>query len=138
MRIESGKRSFDFTLPGGRTVHLIRLYLQLTYLGQLEGDETTGSPIILDRSADSVRHWLPPGEPLLVIAPKSMPLPRFQVAVELDSSAGVRTNRPDYASRLFVTWFIDDLVPDITAWIQAVLPEIDWDWHAADYDLTFI
>jgi hypothetical protein len=65
-----------------------------------------------------------------------MPLPRYHLGAELYSRIGVKTSHPDYHSRVSICWFADSLASVIDALVESVLPKLDWEANAADYDIT--
>jgi hypothetical protein len=133
--MESG----GYVLRSGRTVRLVRFYVDETYAGLLEGTPLAAAPHILARVRDHVRRALPPGRPLLIIRPETAALPHRRLVVELESRRGVRTTDPDWASRLFICWFVDDPGSvSIDALVQSVLPSIDWEAQADDFDVTLL
>ena len=130
--MESG----GYVLRTGRTVRMVRLYVDETYAGLLEGTPLAATPHIVARLRDHVRRVLPPGQPLQIIRPESAALPPHRLVAELESRRGVRTSDPDWASRLFICWFVDDPGSvSIDALVQAVLPSVDWEAQAEDFDV---
>jgi hypothetical protein len=124
-----------YRLASGREVFISRFYADCTYSGVLEGGPEAASPHILSSIREDVPRVLPPGKPLVVVNPESMPLPPYRLVVELESRRGTKTTDPDFNSRLFVCWFADSLSPGVDALIRSVLGSVDWEAHAEDYDI---
>lgn len=80
---------------------------------------------------------LPPATPLVVLAPDVAPLPDWLCVAELESTVPVSAGRSDANSRLYVAWFVTDLSRSIDEMVKAMLPLIDWDANAEDYELFF-
>ena len=140
-----------YQLRSGRLVWLCGLHIQPTYRGQHEGTPETASLFILDGMVAAVRRAMPPGEPLMVIKPDVMPLPKFRIIAELESRTGVvkaapqtklfesdeidLPSDPDIQSRLFACWFSDNLDVTVGSLVESAIHDIDWDANAADYDI---
>ena len=122
-------------LPDGREVDLVRLAIVPTYAGFLEGSPETTSPCILEELAERVARVLPPAEPLVMVPASRMPLPGWMCVAELGSQQGARQADPDFSSWLYVCWFAEDTNRSIDAMIDAVLPHLDWERVAEDYDV---
>jgi len=122
-------------LPSGREVYLARFAIAPTYAGVLEGTPETVSPHILERVADDAARTLPPGKPLVVVPPPKLPLPGWLCVAELESRRGARQTDPDFSSRLYVCWFANGTDQRIDAMVEAVLPQLDWEGVAEDYDI---
>jgi hypothetical protein len=122
-------------LPSGREVFLCRFAIAPTYAGVLEGTTETASRYIVERLADHAVRVLAPAKPLVVVPPTAMPLPEWLCVAELASRRGARHTGPDYSSRLYVCWFAEDTARGIDAMVEAVLPHLDWDRVAEDYDI---
>jgi hypothetical protein len=58
------------------------------------------------------------------------------LGAELYSRTGVKISHPDYNSRVSICWFADSLASTIDALVESVLPKVDWEANAADYDIT--
>jgi hypothetical protein len=57
----------------------------------------------------------------------------------LESPCGIATTDPDWASRMFVCWFVNDISgATVDELIKSILPSIDWEAHAEDYDITLL
>lgn len=125
-------------LPDGRQVHLARLMMEGTYSGHLEGSPETLSPRILQRAPAQAASLLAPAKPLVVIPPPTMPLPRWFCVAKLWSHEGARTKDPDFRSFLYACWYMGETDRSIDAMIDSILPAIDWDDVAEDYDFTLI
>jgi hypothetical protein len=127
----------EYDLESGRKVRLVRLYVDETYAGVIEGTPATATPHVLARIPEHVRRVMPPGQPLLIIRSEPAALPQHRLVAELESRRGVRTSDPDWGSRLFICWFVDDPASEsIDALVQSVLPTIDWEAQADDFDVT--
>src|SRR5687768_13982792 len=100
--------SSGHVLRSGRTVRMVRLYVDETYAGLLEGTPLAATPHILACTGDHIRRVLPRGQPLLIMRPETAALPQHRLVAELESRRGVRTSDPDWASKLFICWFVDD------------------------------
>ena len=122
-------------LQSGREVFLSRFAMAPTYAGVLEGTPETASPYILEWVAEDAARVLPPAAPLVVLPPPSMPLPGWLCVAELGSHRGARQTDPSYNSLLYVCWFADDTTQSIDALVESVLPHLDWEQAAADYDI---
>jgi hypothetical protein len=122
-------------LPSGREVSLSRFAITLTYAGALEGSPEMVSPHILEHLPVRAARMLSPARPLVIVPPARMPLPKWLCVAELDSCSGARHTDPDYNSRLYVCWFADDTTRSIDAMVEAVLPQLNWEQAAEDYDI---
>ena len=131
-------RSGIYQLRDGRELHLRSLSVTRTYDGMLTGNLKTNSKCILDMLHAQARQIRPPQSSLFVIVPEKLPLPSHMWTAELESQKAVRTNDPDFGSHLSVCWFSEDLYEDIDTAVASQLPFVDWDEHAADYDITFL
>jgi hypothetical protein len=130
--------SQKLVFPDGREVQVTRVLARGTYSGCLEGTPETLSPHIFNNLPDSVACDLSPGKPLIVIRPSELPLLPLLWVAELESHRGVRTDDPDYGSKLFVCWFTDDLSASILDMMRSLLPSLDWEANAEDYDWTLM
>ena len=129
----------SYNLGSGRAVGLVRLHVDRTYAGLLEGTPTSATPHLLARAHDDVARTLPPGRPLLVVHDGEAELPAYRLIAEFESRRGVGTNDPDWASRLFVCWFVDDVgTSSIDHFVQSVLRAVDWETQAQDFDMTLL
>ena len=122
-------------LPDGREVHLYRFWMTPTYHGVMAGSQETASRHILERLAEQAAGVPSSGTPLVVIPPSAMPLPRWQCVAELFSQRGVRQTDPDYGSRLRVCWFAKDTNRSLNSMLKEILPHLDWEQVAEDYDM---
>jgi hypothetical protein len=127
-----------YRLPNGREVFLVRWKMVRTYSGWLEGSPKAISNWMRKNLPKLAAEMLPPGHPLAVIGPPKGELPRWLCLVELESPRGIHNADPDFNSRLFVCWFMADTARSLDEIIEALLPELDWEKLAEDYDLTFI
>ena len=129
----------EFLLGSGRAVRLVRFYLDHTYAGVLEGNSVVATPYILGRLHEDVSRILPPGRPLVIIKPDAAALPAYRLIAHFESARGARTHDPDWGSRLFACWFVDELddasIGDLA---RSTLPALDWDAQAADFDRTLL
>ncbi len=123
-----------YRLPTGRELYLVRLAMEGTYAGQMEGTPETVSPTLWPATTDRASLLLPPGKPLIV-APTRLPLPRWLWVAELGSQRGSRTDDPDYSSRLCVCWYTSDSAFSVDQMIESLLPHLDWERMAEDYDV---
>lgn len=124
-----------YTLQSGREVFASRFCADRTYSGMLEGSPETASPHILSHIRESVPSVLPPGRPLVVVKPDSMPLPPYRLVVELGSWRGAKETDPGFRSPLFVCWFPDNLDPGVDVLIGPVLGSVDWEAQAEDFSI---
>ena len=124
-----------YRLPNGREVYLSRFAIAPTYAGVLEGTPETASPHILERVSEQAAWVLPPAKPLVVVPPPAMPLPGWLCVAELGSRQGARQTDADYNSRLYVCWFAKDTARSIDTMVKTVLPHLDWEQVAEDYDI---
>ena len=124
----------QFHLANGRNVNLSRFALASTYIGVMEGSPETASKYILEQISDYASRLLPPAQPLVVVPTSEMPLPRWLCVAKLGSE-GTQLNDPDYRSFLYVCWFTNDTVRSIDAMIEEILPYLDWEQNAQDYDI---
>ncbi|HEV3079732.1 MAG TPA: hypothetical protein VGY66_08130 [Gemmataceae bacterium] len=125
-----------YRLPNGREVYLGRFAVEATYSGLIEGSLEQGSRMILRGLAETAAKSLGSDNPLVVVNPGVIPLPRYHLGARLFSTTGVKISHPNYKSRLFVSWFVDSLASTIDALVESVLPKVDWEANAADYDIT--
>jgi hypothetical protein len=122
-------------LPNGREVYLSRFAIAPTYAGVREGSPETASPHILEQLPERAGRVLSPAKPLVIVPPSQMPLPEWLCVAELGSRSGTRQTDPDYRSRLYVCWFAGDTGRSIDTMVEAVLPHLDWEQAAEDYDI---
>lgn len=125
----------DFQLHNGRKISLVRCNMVGTYSGFLEGDRLSTSSFIRKNLIEMAAKILPPGHPLAVVEPYEDELPRWLCVAELESPVGVHNKEPDFNSRLYVCWFMDDTAKSLDEEIEAFLPQIDWEMLAEDYDI---
>jgi hypothetical protein len=112
------------------------MIIEGTYGGVLEGTAETASPRIFRGIGDRAARILPPAKPLAVVRPPTHPLPQWLVVAELASKSGVRTTDPDFNSFLYVCWFVENIDQGIPTLIESILPQLDWEGLADDYDYT--
>ncbi len=122
-------------LANGREVSLERLVLAPTYAGLLAGSPERATPGILEGAAERAASLLSPADPLTVVFDGRSPLPEWFCVAKLHSRRGALTNDSDYSSRLFVCWFTDNTTQSIDTMIEALLPHLDWENEADDYDM---
>ena len=115
----------DYHLPNGRKIDLVRWNMVGTYSGVLEGDRISASPHIRKDLAEMVANIMPPGHPLAVIEPPNGELPSWLCVAELESSEGVHNNGPDFASRLYICWFMKDTARSLDEAIESIIPQLD-------------
>ena len=99
-----------YRLPNGREVFLGRFEVEATYSGLIEGSLEQGSRLILRGLAQTAAKSLGSDNPLVVVNPGVIPLPRYHLSARLFSTTRVKITHPDYKSRLFVSWFPDRLL----------------------------
>jgi hypothetical protein len=121
-------------LQNGREIYLERFSIAGTYAGVLEGSPETVSPIILQRLPGHAAQILSPANPLVIVPPSRMPLPGWLCVAQFGSQRGARQTDPDYNSRLYACWFADDMTRSIDVMVKAVLPYLDWERLAEDFD----
>ncbi|MFT7620892.1 MAG: hypothetical protein ACI9WU_000051 [Myxococcota bacterium] len=115
--------------------YLVRLHVRPTYEGVLEGTPTTASRYILQGAQADTRNILGPGVPCIVLAPKTKELPSHQLFGHFQSLRGVRHSDPDYRSKLYVCWFVEDLSAPIGEMATDMLERVDWSASAVDYNI---
>jgi hypothetical protein len=125
----------SYRLPSGRVVYLVRLKMVGTYSGCLEGTAKTNSERIRERLPERSAKELPPARPLAVVAPPTGELPAWLCVAELESRQGVHHTDPDYSSRLYACWFATDMDRSVNSMIEAILPHLNWEELAEDYDI---
>ena len=122
-------------LPNGRDVSLVRFTMRGTYSGVLEGSALTASQVVRESLPERAADLLPPGHPLAIIGPPAGELPPWLCVAQLESGSGVRHTDPDYNSRLYVCWFMDDTTRSLDAILDSILPHLDWEGVAEDYNI---
>lgn len=106
-------------LADGRTIQLHELTLSETYAGAFEGSREGASRYLLEQLDRDAKK-----KPLQVIA-RGTPLARYRCEAYFMSAM---------SSRLWVTWFTDE-VPDSIGLLLAPLRDaIGWKAHAQEYD----
>lgn len=128
------KQMSRYRLANGREVTLSRFALASTYMGVMEGSPETASKYIMGQIAEEASRLLPPAKPLVVVPPSEMPLPKWMCVAALGSK-GAQQNDPDYRSHLSVCWFTDNTDRSIDAMLEEILPHLDWERNAQDYDI---
>jgi hypothetical protein len=106
-----------------------------TYSGVLEGDRISASPFIRENLTEMAARILPPGHPLAVVEPLIGELPQWLCVAELESPNSVHNTGPDFQSRLYVCWFMGNTARSLDEVIESILPQIDWEGLAEDYDI---
>lgn len=126
---------FDYRLPNGRKVGLVRWNMVGTYADILEGDRISASPYIRKDLTNRAARILPPGHPLAVVEPPKGELPRWLCVAELESPVGVHNTEPDFNSRLYICWFMENTARSMDKVIDSILSHVDWERMAEDYDI---
>jgi NADH:ubiquinone oxidoreductase subunit D len=106
-----------------------------TYSGVLEGDRISASPFIRKHLTEMAARIMPPGYPLAVVEPPKGELPQWLCISEFESSYGVHNTGPDFNSLLYVCWLMEDTARSLDEIIESILPQIDWERLAEDYDI---
>jgi hypothetical protein len=106
-----------------------------TYSDVLEGDRISASLYIRKDLSERAARILPPGHPLAIVEPPKGELPGWLCIAELESPRGVHNTEPDFNSRLYVCWFLEDTARSLDEVIESILPQIDWEGLAEDYDI---
>jgi hypothetical protein len=125
----------DYYLPNGRKISLVRWNMIGTYSGILEGSKEGASQSIREELPEFAARTLPPGHPLAVIRSPFGELPDWFCVAELESTNSVHNTGPDFFSRLYVCWFMGDTARSLDKVIESILPQIDWEGLAEDYDI---
>ena len=125
----------DYRLSNGRTISIVRWNMVGTYSGVLEGDRISASPYIREEVTENAARILPPGHPLAVVEPPKGELPPWFCVAELESTNSVHNTGPDFFSRLYVCWFMGDTARSLDEVIESILPQIDWEGLAEDYNI---
>lgn len=123
-----------YHLPGGREIFLVRWAIEGTYAGLLEGTLETASRYIRKSLPERAAQVLSPATPLTVVPAPDGTLPQWLCVAEFGSRRGVNTDDPDFNSMLYACWFMDDTALSLDAVIESILPQLDWDQVAEDYD----
>jgi hypothetical protein len=122
-------------LPNGREVFLVRWKMVGTYAGVIVGSAKAASQAIRETLPERAAELLPPGHPLAVVGPPKGELPQWMCMAELESRRGVHNTDPDFNSRLYVCWFMADTAKSLDEVIESILPNVDWEELAEDYDI---
>ena len=125
----------DYHLTNGRKISLVRWNMIGTYSGILEGSTEGASQYIREELPEMAARILPPGHPLAVVEPPKGELPGWFCVAELESTNSVHNTGPDFFSRLYVCWFMEDIARSLDEVIRSILPQIDWDGLVEDYDI---
>lgn len=124
-----------FEMPNGRDVALKSFRLDSTYAGVLEGSPEQAGEGTLKQLRKLVEKNATGAWPIVLIEPPTLPLPSYQVTIRMTSSRGVRQSDPDYSSQLQIIGFVDSVDHSISDIINSLLPQVDWEASAADYDI---
>jgi len=122
-------------LPNGREVYLVRFKMVGTYSGHFEGSAKTISQYVRETLPERAANVLAPARPLAVVPPPAGELPQWLCVAELESRHGVQHKDPDYNSRLYACWFVEDTARGIDEMVEASLHHLDWEHAAEDYDI---
>ena len=125
----------DYKMLNGRRIHLKRLSLVGTYSGFLEGSKLEASGNLLKFLPQRAAELLAPGHPIAVIWPPQDELPPWLCVAQFESYSSVYHDDPDYNSRLYVCWFMEDTSRSLDDIIVSILPDIPWETMAEDYDM---
>ena len=106
-----------------------------TYAGVLEGTKKVASQYIREDLPRMVSNIMPPGQPLAIIEPPVDELPDWLCVAKLESYLSVHNNGPDFNSRLYVCWFLEDTTRSLDEIIESVIPQIEWENFSEDYDM---
>ena len=136
-RSKQGRRQAGLVFNPRRGISARRFTIEGTYCGVVEGSREEASRRLLPGLPERAAQMLPPATPLVVLAPDVAPLPDWLCVAELESTVPVSAGRSDANSRLYVAWFVTDLSRSIDEMVKAMLPLIDWDANAEDYELFF-
>jgi hypothetical protein len=109
--------------------------MQCTYSGFLEGSLEVMSKFVLEHLSERAAEILPPATPLAVVKPPPGPLPEWMCVAALGSLRGVHHSDPDFRSFLYACWFMKDTSASLDAIIESILPYLDWEQIAEDYDV---
>ncbi len=118
-----------------RQISLVRWNMIGTYSGVLEGSKKTASRYFRKNIQQRASRLLDPSRPLAIIDSHEVELPNWFCVAELESSSGVHTNNSDFNSRLYVCWFMDNTDKSLDEIIESIIPQIDWDGLAENYDI---
>lgn len=119
----------------GRNVHLVGFRMLGTYSGMLEGSIEDASKYIRTNLNERVARLLPPNSPLVVVEPPQGELPQWICIGEFESNRGARNSDPDFNSQLNICWLMADTSRSLDEVIASILPYVDWEGNAKDYDL---
>ncbi len=124
-----------YRFDNDRAVTLISLNISSTYAGVCEGTLETASKSILKRLREESESSAGSQMPLVVVKPQNIPLPDYKVVASFDSRRGVQTTDCMFRSQLSICSFIESTDETIDQIAQALLSHVDWNAHAADYDI---
>jgi len=125
----------EHVLTDGRVVILKHFELRGTYSGQMEGSRASGSVRILESLPEFAARMLDGDGPVVVIPSPTMPLPDWLCLAELESDSAAKSDDPDMISRLRLCWFVTDTTRSVDSMVSAVLPFVDWEAQAEDFDI---
>ena len=128
----------NYCLPNGRKISLVRWNMIGTYSGILEGSKKGASQYIREELPEKAARTLPPGHPLAIIRSPLGELPDWFCVAELESPNSVHNTGPDFQSRLYVCWFMEDTARSLDEVIESIIPQLDWERLAEDYDIMNI
>ena len=123
-------------LLNGREVFLVRFGIVETYAGVLEGTAEAASTHIVETAPRRAAAILPPARPLIVVPPGAGALPPWLCVAEFASQQGVSHDDPDYSSRLYACWFARDTTQSIDVMAASILPSLNWEEAAEDFDIV--
>ncbi len=126
---------FKFQLRSGRAIKMVRLAVEETYSGVLEGSRETASGYIRKELHDRAAGMLPPARPLAIVDDYAAELPRWLCVGLFNSYSGARTEDIDAGSRLYACWFMEDTAENLEDEILRALDQIIWEKQAEDYDM---
>lgn len=124
-----------YRLPSGRDVYLVQLKIVGIESGNLEGSARTNRQRTLERLPERAAEALPPARPLAVVPPPDGEFPEWLCVAELQSRQGVHHTDADYNSRLYACWFVADTDRSVNAMMESILPHLNWEELAEDYDI---
>ena len=123
-----------FKTPKELPVYLTQLSITQTYEGHHEGNPARISRSIRRDLTAHFRQRMPSINAIVVFEDGQDILPGLQWIAEFGCSQAVRTNDPDYISRLCVCWFTEALPDSLVTALEAALRRADYEINAEDYD----
>lgn len=122
----------SFHLPHRRKIELMSFSIDATHEGILEGSPQSVTPHILRLRQEDAQ-----GKARVIIEPQKpyIKLPDWECLARFYSRNAARTTDPDYASRLEVIWWIADTNKTIDSLVEEILPFLEWETYAEDYDI---